>query len=233
MSVSNDTTNYKLAKENQEIFSNTIQSCMNNDLNKLKTLLNEFLSTNPTYTAEDFFTGFKSEGKTLLHIASSSGHFEIYEYILKYCKSSIKEIINRSDEKGFTPLIYAVIGESTEIITSLIKLGANVNHQNHDGASAMHFAAGDGNVMRMQLLYDSGALLDQRSKTSGTPMHWAAGKARAEAIKFLIDKNIADLNALNQDGIPAVLMAAVAASDLGVMYLVQAHADISTIVTGG
>ena len=72
-------------------------------------------------------------------------------------------------------------------MSKILQLGGDVNLRNNDGASAMHFAAGDGSVKRMNLLYSAGAKLDELSQ-SGSPLHWAAGKGRSDAMKFLIDK---------------------------------------------
>lgn len=236
--MSSDAENYRIAKEQQEVFRDVIKNCMEGKVDELKTLQQEFLSKNPSYTAEEFFTGFQSEGRTLLHIAASSGHNSVFEHIIGNLSSPGKHI-NLKDEKGFTPLINATISESDTIMEALIKLGADVNARNRDGASAIHFAAGDGSVSRMELLCSAGAQLDQLSQ-AGSPLHWAAGKARSDAIKYLLEKIQSTsgskasevINQVSKEGLPAVLMAAVASCDLGVSYLVQAGADIGKIVSG-
>lgn len=233
-----DAENYRIAKEAQEVFRDVIKCCMDGNVTELSKQLDQFLAKNPSYSAEEFFTGFQSEGKTLLHISASGGHFPVFDYILGKCANP-KLYINKKDDKGFTPLINATVSESTQIMDSLIKHGADVNLRNKDGAAAIHFAAGDGSVERMDLLFQAGAQLDHVSQ-SGTPLHWAAGKARSDAIKFLIAKAQAlgpakskeVINHVSKEGMPAVLMAAVAACDLGVSYLVEAGADIGLIVTG-
>lgn len=236
--MSSDAENYRIAKEQQEVFRDVIKNCMEGNVNELKNLQQAFLTKNPSYTAEEFFTGFQSEGRTLLHIAASSGHSAVFEHIVSNL-SSPKKHINLKDEKGFTPLINATISESDAIMESLIKLGADVNARNKDGAGAIHFAAGDGSVHRMELLCTAGAQIDQLSQ-SGSPLHWAAGKAHAEAIKYLLERIQTTaggrakelINQVSKEGLPAVLMAAVASCDLGVSYLVQAGADIGAIVSG-
>lgn len=229
MSEEHHLRNYRLAKEHQELFSKAIKCCMENRLSDLQELLREFLLRDPSHRAEDLFIGFESEGRTLLHIAASSGHYQIYQFLVDHCPS-VRGFVNAADHKGFTPLINATIGESNDIVSSLIGLGADVNWRNNDGAGAIHFAASDGDVPRLKLLCDAGADIDCTS-SSGTPLHWAASKARSEAVRFLIERN-ADVNKVSREGIPAVLMGSVASCDMGVSYLVDAGADVGTIVAG-
>ena len=87
-----------------------------------------------------------------------------------------------ADNAGFTPLINATISESIPIMKMLINLGANVNARNNDGATAAHFAAGDGAVERLQILCEAGADLTLLSQ-SGTPLHWASGKGHVDALR--------------------------------------------------
>jgi len=229
MSEEHHLRNYHLAKEHQELFSKAIKCCMESRLSDLQELLKDFLRRDPSHRAEDLFIGFESEGRTLLHIAASSGHYQIYQFLVDHCPS-VRGFVNAADHKGFTPLINATIGESNDIVSSLIKLGADVNWRNNDGAGAIHFAASDGDVPRLKLLCDAGADIDCIS-SSGTALHWAASKARSDAVKFLIERN-ADINKLSREGIPAVLVGSVASCDMGVSYLVDAGADVGAIVAG-
>ena len=68
------------------------------------------------------------------------------------------------------------------MMNQLIDAGADVNARNKDGASAIHFAAGDGSLERVELLFSKGANLEYISQ-SGAPLHWAAGKGHTNIIK--------------------------------------------------
>lgn len=221
---------FRLARLMQDMFRNAVKCCMEGDINGLNKAMESFLKEHEDGSVEEMICEFHSEGKTLIHVAASSGKFEILKNLLDRC-SNLEKVVNLKDDHGFTPLINATISESNESMKHLLSLGADVNARNKDGASAAHFAAGDGNVSRLQILCDAGATTDFHSQ-SGTPLHWAAGKGRSAAIKFLIDHKKADVNEVSAEGIPPVLMAAVACCDLGTKYLVEAEADIGMIVSG-
>jgi ankyrin repeat protein len=231
---STDDTKYKEAKKNQDFFKECIEACMSNQLEKLKKLIDQYLIENPAVNPQMLIIGFQSEGRNLLHIASSSGYEEILNYILKQCSlisyDSSNELINIQDDRGHTPLINAVIAENNSMVKTLIKLGANVNLKNKDGNTSVHFAAGDGSVERLEILVEAKADITCTS-SSGGPLHWAAGKGRAKAIKYLIDKG-SNINCLNDGGLPPVLLAAVSGSDEGTSLLVEAGCDIGHIVSG-
>ncbi len=176
---------YRIAKLEQDFFRSAIGHCMSGDVESLDKIIQEFLSANSTISPQDLFAGFQTEGRTLVHIASNSGHTNVLNLVLKYC-SNASHFINLADERGFTPLINATISENNENMTTLLKLGANVNLKNKDGAAAIHFAAGDGSVSRMTLLFEAGADLNSHSRFGGSPIHWAAGKGQSAAIEFLV-----------------------------------------------
>jgi ankyrin repeat protein len=154
---------------------------MENKAEQLSTLLRDYVDKHPKISPEDVVKEFQSEGKTLLHLASSSGHIEVLKCVLSYICDK-KSFVNQQDNNGFSPLVYATISESLECMKELVASGADMNLVNKDGAAPAHFAAGDGSMERLKFLFDHGADLKLVSN-SGTLLHWAAGKGRSEAIK--------------------------------------------------
>lgn len=231
---------YRLARESQDVFRKSIEALMGGNLTLVKELEGDFLRKNPQYSVKDYYLGFHSEGRTLFHIAVSSGNDSTVDYILSVCELRNPRDVDQRDERGFTPLINATIAESSPIMQRLVRIGADVNARNNDGASAIHFAAGDGSVERMRLLLQAGADLTACSKLSGSPLHCAAGKGRADAVRFLLQQGV-DVNTDGRPGAaaeapnvaPPVLMAAAAASEEAVVLLVEAGADVGTVVQGG
>ena len=223
---------YKTYRVHARFFQEAIEKIMAGDSPGLSTLVEAYIKANTVRDVEDMFASFPSEGRTLLHVAASSGHSTMVEYILGKFRDQNKKryVVNKADDHGFTSLINATISECDESISMLLKAGADVHAKNKDNATAAHFAAGDGSVRRLQALLDAGCDVNSMSKAGGL-LHWAAGKARNDAIKYLLDRGI-DVNRLNSDGMPPVLLTAVASNDVGVKYLVEAGADVGFIVTG-
>lgn len=218
----------QFATRAKAFFTEAAKICMEGTVENLQTLVNQFLGNNPKASINEIFNDFNTEGRKLIHLASR-GKQDIFEYILENCGDKVTHA-NAKDDFGFTPLINATISEADSIIEKLLELGVNVNDRNEDGASAAHFAAGDGVTSRLQRLRSAGASLTFMS-ASGTPLHWAAGKGRSAAIQYLITQEV-DINVLSKEGSPAVLMAACSSCDMGVKYLVEAGADIGHIVSG-
>jgi ankyrin repeat protein len=250
---------FKLARKMQDLFRDAIKALMEGSIPDLEATTQRFLSSHEGCSVEDMVIDFHSEGKTLLHVAASSGKYAVLEYLLSACSTdnlrqmlesvtlpgslvagsgssenvkNLKRLVNLKDHRGFTTLINATVSENEDAMRLLLRLGADPNARNDDGAGAVHFAASDGSISRLKLLAEYGAKFDQHSK-SGTPLHWAAGKGRDEAIKFILEHaQSVDVNSISAEGLPPVLMAAVASADEGVRALVEAGADIGMIVSG-
>jgi ankyrin repeat protein len=221
---------FQLARKLQDLFKEAVQSCMDGHLAQFQQVLEKLIATENFHgSTEDFICDFHSEGRTLFHVACSSGRTEMVEFLLSKVQNSSK-FVNLKDQRGFTPLINATISESIDIMKRLVHLGADVNARNDDGATAVHFAAGDGNIERVRFLQESGAILIYKS-ASGTPLHWAASKGHSFVVQFLI-QNGCNANDPSQDGIPPIFLAAVAGSDATVVHFVDAKADLGTIVSG-
>lgn len=219
--------NYNEVRKAQDFFGKAIDYIMKDQLVNLENLVNRFLEENPQYSISEVFELFQSEGRTFLHICASSGHEKIFSYVLKNCKS-VDNAINKTDKNGFTPLINATISESDTIVSTLLSLNVDINAQNKDGASAVHFASADGNVSRLQMLIKNKADINLMSNT-GNALHWASGKGRLDAMKLLIENDVS-IDAISPSGLPAVFMAAVSRCDEGVSMLVKAGADVGIMV---
>lgn len=226
----------KEMREAQKWFAASIRLCMDGKEKELEATIEDYLRKKPQLTPKDIIIGFKSEGKTLMHLAASSGHLNILELLLK--KVPVKsEVCNLVDDKGFTPLINATVSESSSAMNELIKVGAKVNSVTKDGASSLHFAAADGSLERMGILLKNGADLKLMS-SSGTPLHWAAGKGNVKAIQYLIGKS-APIESTAQRSIykgtsvtPAAIMAAVCSCGEAVCDLIKAGAYPAHVISG-
>ena len=81
--------------------------------------------------------------------------------------------IDSSDIYLRTPLIWAAFYNNTELLDWLIKNGANIDHQDRNGYSALHFAGQQNSFDSAKLLLDNGANINLKDK-HGNPPIWTA-----------------------------------------------------------
>ena len=91
-----------------------------------------------------------------------------------------------AENSGRTALMWAVIEDTPEVVSLLLKAGANVNAKNKDGETALMVAAGNGNKATVNFLIDAGAddLIDNYGDTA---LIHASVRGNAETVNALID----------------------------------------------
>ena len=174
---------YKSVEESKAFFASAIKLIMDGKEKSFITLFEDFTGSYKEFSSGAIIKEFKSEGKTLVHIASASGKANILKYILEKCDSAL-DVVNASDLNGYTPLMNATNSGNVETIRLLLLHGAEVNKRNNNGASCVHFAAGDGSTEILSLFFDNGvdiALIGE----SGSPLHWAAAKGHFKALEYV------------------------------------------------
>jgi ankyrin repeat protein len=149
-----------------------------------------------------------------------------------------------TDAEGSTPLMTAVAQGRDDLVSLLLKVGANAKARNKNGDTALDMAcradppvsgviaallaqdrAGAGRALIQAIragsksvviyLSDNGADVNARDEHGATPLMIAAGMGRMEMVKFLLDKG-ADVNARDKTGVTA----------LGWAYAPPAEADV-------
>jgi len=75
---------------------------------------------------------------TLLHNASSNGHFDIVQYLVQNGAN-----VNAIDQTGDTPLHHAALFSNIQIVRYLVESGAYVNSMDRHGFTPLHCAACD------------------------------------------------------------------------------------------
>ncbi len=141
--------------------------------------------------------GRQRNTKTTLMEAASSGLPQIVEEILRFHPA-----IDEMDEGGRTALQYAADYRSGDesrhtdraaIIKLLAVSGADINHQDHDGDTALHRTFSRETVVA---LVSSGANVNIRNKYGDTPLLNTFSRAVAQALV----QNGADVTVHNNDG---------------------------------
>jgi len=145
--------------------------------------------------------------KTYLHYAARFTVSPIVEYFIKKGLN-----VNARDNFDNTPLIDAVMMLSNEeeleyeddnlMLTSiriLLDNGADVNIQNYDGSTALHYAVDLGWMPLVKLLVERGANLNIQDEDGLAPLHCAVIQGYKEIAEYLLSKG-ADKNLKTCEG---------------------------------
>ncbi|XP_057960363.1 uncharacterized protein LOC131152629 [Malania oleifera] len=161
-----------------------------------------------------------------LHFAAREGRTEVCEYLV----GELKLDVDMKDEDGESPLVHAARQGHTATAKYLLECGANPAIPSELGATALHHAAGIGDIELMRFLLSRGVDVDSQSD-AGTPLIWAAGHGQQDAVEVLLEHH-ADPNADTEDNITPLLSTVAAGSLACLELLIQAGANVN-ITAGG
>ena len=123
------------------------------------------------------------------------------------------------------------------IISILIRAGADVNARNHFGQTPLHTLIAIYTIPLSSIneLIESGADLDAVDRSGNTLLHSASNKMRdgREFINLLVQKGGIDVNVVNNLGETPLYQASQSSSDWVVSYLLGIGADISILPDDG
>ncbi|XP_060891499.1 protein phosphatase 1 regulatory subunit 12A isoform X5 [Labrus mixtus] len=86
-----------------------------------------------------------------------------------------------------------------EEVAALLRQGADINHANIDGLTALHQACIDENAEMVQFLVESGSDINRGDNEGWTPLHAAASCGFIQITKYLIEHG-AHVGAVNSEG---------------------------------
>jgi ankyrin repeat protein len=186
--------------------------------------------------------------RTALHFACQSNptlskEVDIVPAILDWLpKRAAAEILRVQDKEGLTPLMIAAQNPNPQLaefrVDTILKTGGDqlALERSRVGAAALHYASSrSSRPATIRRLYEAGKVaLQTSSLQGGTPLHWAADEPHTdhtENMQALVDCG-ANVDALNEQGIPSLVLAAAACNDKNAKFLVEAGADCSSILPG-
>ena len=123
------------------------------------------------------------DGKTPLMLAARNSNLGVIELLIE------KGAVFEPYTEGPSPLFEAVVADNMQIVRYLIKNGADINHQDSVGRTAIFFASAEGNYEIAALLIHLGADINIATKDGRTPLHAANFQRHYNIADLLYNKN--------------------------------------------
>ncbi|XP_068938894.1 ankyrin repeat domain-containing protein 27 [Petaurus breviceps papuanus] len=107
--------------------------------------------------------------------------------------------VNVTNQDGFTPLHVAVLHGRSDLVSLLLKHGANVDAKNVNRAVPLHFACQKGHFQVVKSLMDFSAKQNKKDSSGNTPLIYACLNGHHETAALLLEHG-ASLNVSNNRG---------------------------------
>jgi uncharacterized protein len=136
------------------------------------------------------------KGLSGLYLAVREPSPKVAEVLVDWAKTNV-EIRTDHDESA---LMMACLKGQLELAKKLIARGADVNKP---GWTPLHYAATNGHLDIMEVLFANNAYIDAESPNGTTPLMMAAQYGTADAVRRLLEEG-ADPTLKNQVGLTAI-----------------------------
>ena len=143
----------------------------------------------------------KTDGTSLLHMATQGGHVLIVNYLL-----SLRALdVNCRNIHEETPLMIALREDRQELLEDLLLHGADPNSRDMAGCTALHIAVGRTCVKSVEILIQNSADVNIKDSSCRTALHVASrlnnsySKSNVKVMKSLLINN-ADVNVADNQG---------------------------------
>uniref|UniRef100_A0A4X2JU30 VPS9 domain-containing protein n=1 Tax=Vombatus ursinus TaxID=29139 RepID=A0A4X2JU30_VOMUR len=97
--------------------------------------------------------------------------------------------VNVTNQDGFTPLHVAVLHGRTDLVSLLLKHGANVDARNVNRAVPLHLACQKGHFQVVKNLMDFGAKQNKKDSSGNTPIIYACLNGHHETAALLLENS--------------------------------------------
>lgn len=130
---------------------------------------------------------------------------------------------NSSDAQGMTPLMLAALQCHWEVVWFLLReCGATAKLRTRGGKTAIHFAAGSGDVDTIDLLLSEGTVdVNATDQEGRTALMMAARSGHKDAVQYFIQDAEADPHVTSNKGRTALMLAAQNGHENVVEFLVS------------
>ncbi|WP_353273595.1 ankyrin repeat domain-containing protein [Wolbachia endosymbiont (group A) of Agelastica alni] len=108
---------------------------------------------------------------------------------------NVVEYLQQAELRLNKQLLTAVQDSDFEKVKDLVSRGAsldaaNIDAQDKDGKTPLHFAAQEGNLDMVQFFLNRGANIKAKDMYGWTPLHFASAYGKFDVVKFFLDSNI-------------------------------------------
>ncbi|KAK1642065.1 hypothetical protein QYE76_059870 [Lolium multiflorum] len=163
---------------------NLLNAAHNGDLRLLKRLV--VMLDEGVGRPKDVVEAARADGGLwALHVAAGNEQMEVCRYLVQ----ELRVDVNAADDKGRTPLVFAVHSENAAVVKYLLDHGADPDKADDVGLTPLHSAAGIGDCEMIEMLLAKGARIDLIADDIGTPLHLATKEQHVSAMKTLLDHN--------------------------------------------
>lgn len=114
--------------------------------------------------------------------------------------ATIKKYINCRDEKGYTPLHYAIVlGANGELVEKLIQAGANLNEPLPDGVTPLQWLSENKKYELLKIFLQNGAYCDNVNSINDEEAKKIIGEYEKTSKKNSIEKDVMQFHPFIQD----------------------------------
>lgn len=177
------------------------------------------------HTCDDYLAiGIRNRDLVMkLHIASSDGHSEAVEELIK----AGVDLDTRSSmigHLGRSAIHLATENGHCEVLCALLDGGANVDQRDAEGRTALHIASWNGRLDLLNILHVYGSDLDAEVLTKGWKvLHFAAAGGQVHILEFLREK--CDLGEATGEGKTPLHLAAEYGRESAIRWLLSNGLD--------
>jgi serine/threonine-protein phosphatase 6 regulatory ankyrin repeat subunit B len=144
-------------------------------------------------------------GTTPLMLASAGGTVAVVEMLLHHVRG---QGLQETDDNGWIALHHAAAKGHEEVVTLLLRAGANANSKDQAGCTPLMYAARRGHAGTIQKLgvYMKGEGLEEKGASGHAALHEAACNGHEDAVAVLLSMG-AEANIKAQDGTRPLMLA--------------------------
>ena len=158
-----------------------------------------------------------NNGVTPLMIAAEEGHINAVTSLVK-CGANV-HLHDKDGQRALHHAMQSPQASICEVLSCLIKNGADVNAHTFHNETPLMLASRDGHVNVVTFLIKHGADVDLQDKDGDTALHYAASSSLPEIVETLL--NLGASHMCNHQGLTPLHQACISANIAVVEYLIQ------------